>query len=474
MTDTRPETPERVPARSGAPAEAGDAVEPGVVEPGAAWPWPEPDGEPHPHDDQHPPDGEHADTVALAPVAGTPRRRRVRARRVAPRRVAGSTDARRRSVGVPAVAAVAVLALLVGTLTGLLLAPRFGIETAAPGEGSPSGAPVVVTPAPSTLPTATAGGASESAGAVDIVAIAAEALPSTVAIDVTLPDGTGSSGSGMVLRADGYVLTNAHVVSLASTAGSTLTVIFSDGSQSRAQIVGQTVDYDLAVLRVERTDLVPLSLGDSDALVVGQPVVAVGAPLGLQGTVTSGIVSALNRPVTAGDTGQVSFINAIQTDAAINPGNSGGPLLDATGAVIGINSAIAQASGQAATGSIGLGFAIPANQARRTAEELIAFGYATYPVVGVLLDSSYTGEGVRVATTESNGTPPLTPGGPAETAGVQPGDVILAIDGQPVTLPEELIVAIRAHAPGDVVTLTVREGGTEREVAVTLGSERSE
>lgn len=389
-----------------------------------------------------------------------------------PEQPASPTDPghRSRRYSLPVMVVVAVFALLVGLLGGLLLAPVFGIaydQDASPQPEDPQSVP-------STLPTGgdESGGTSSGSG-VDIASIAAQALPRTVAIETIAEDGTGGSGSGLVLRADGYILTNAHVVTLNDAGEVALTVIFSDGSEEEAELVGVTQDYDLAVLRVDRTDLEPLVLADSDQLAVGQPVVAVGAPLGLEGTVTSGIVSALNRPVQAGDAQVVSFINAIQTDAAINPGNSGGPLLNADGEVVGINSAIAQASGQA-TGNIGLGFAIPSNQARRTAEQLIEFGYATYPVVGVLLNSGYTGEGVQVAEEAYEDTPPLTPGGPAELAGIEPGDLIVALDGEPMTSPDELIVAIRAHAPGDEIVLTIRDGDVERDVAVTLGEERSE
>jgi putative serine protease PepD len=202
-------------------------------------------------------------------------------------------------------------------------------------------------------------------------------------------------------------------------------------------------------------------------------VIAVGAPLGLQGSVTTGIVSALNRPVTAGeDRSESSFINAIQTDAAINPGNSGGPLVDASGDVIGVNSAIAQlpngSLSGAQAGSIGVGFAIPSDQVRITAEQLISTGKAVHPVIGVLLDQRYTGAGVQVAKSETNGQAPITPGGPADRAGIKPGDIITAIDGRPATDSDEFVVAIRAHAPGDTIVLTVRTGDKERSVRVTL------
>ena len=258
-----------------------------------------------------------------------------------------------------------------------------------------------------------------------------------------------------------------------AASGADVTVTFSDGHEQPAELVGATADYDLAVIRVKEKGLEPLVLGDSDEVVVGDAVLAVGSPLGLEATVTTGIVSALHRPVKAGESAEAAFIDAIQTDAAINPGNSGGPLVNSAGEVIGINSAIAQGPGtSAATGNIGLGFAIPSNQARHTAEQLIETGEATFPVIGVLLDPSYQGEGVRVSQEAQQGTPAVTPGGPADQAGVEPGDVILSIDGRPVSVADELIVAIRAKAPGDPVTLQLRSDGDEREVRVVL-EERS-
>lgn len=324
-------------------------------------------------------------------------------------------------------------------------------------------------PTSADLPASAGGAAGSDAPLEGVSAIAAEVLPSVVSIEVRGADGQGT-GSGFVLREDGYILTNNHVVSMAAEGAADVAVLFSDGTEETAELVGRTVDYDLAVLKVDRDGLRPLPLADSDQVVVGDTVVAVGAPLGLQGTVTTGIVSALNRPVSAGNAEETAFINAIQTDAAINPGNSGGPLVDLSGEVVGINSAIAQPPGYSqAGGSIGLGFAIPANQARRTAEELIETGTATYPVIGVLLDQRYTGEGVQVSTGPQEGTPAVTPGGPAAQAGIEPGDVITAIDGRPVTEADELIVAIRAEAPGDAVVLTVRRGDADpRDVRVVL------
>jgi putative serine protease PepD len=199
---------------------------------------------------------------------------------------------------------------------------------------------------------------------------------------------------------------------------------------------------------------------------VGDAAIALGSPLGLQGTVTAGIVSALNRPVTAGGEGELAFINAIQTDAAINPGNSGGPLVDGNGAVIGINSAIAALGGSLGgqVGNIGLGFAIPIDTAARIASELIATGSSSTPIIGVQLDMEYAGPGARVAG--------ITDNGPASAAGLREGDVITALNGTPVVDSTDLIVDVRSLSPGEQVTLTVESDGAEREVTLVLGAQK--
>ena len=248
-------------------------------------------------------------------------------------------------------------------------------------------------------------------------------------------------------------------------------VTFNDGESSDATIVGRDTSYDLAVLKVDRRSLPTAVLGDSDAVQVGDPVLAIGSPLGLSGTVTAGIVSAKDRPVSAGDgAGDVSYISALQTDAAINPGNSGGPLVDMKARVIGINSSIATLGGSVGgqSGSIGLGFAIPINQARRIAQEIIRTGHAEHPIIGVELDVRYSGPGAKVALRGVGGNPAVVPGGPADQAGIQPGDVITAVDGVPVDDAEQLIVAIRTHSPGDTVTLTIQRDGQTSDVKVTL------
>ncbi|MEU6239973.1 trypsin-like peptidase domain-containing protein [Streptomyces sp. NPDC047024] len=315
-----------------------------------------------------------------------------------------------------------------------------------------------------------------------VAGIAARALPSVVTLHVSGDDEAGT-GTGFVLDTRGHILTNNHVVAPASSGGE-ITVTFSTGDTAQARVVGRDSGYDLAVVQVSGVrGLTPLALGDSDDVRVGDPVVAIGAPFDLANTVTSGIISAKERPITAGgekgDGSDISYVDALQTDAPINPGNSGGPLLDAHAQVIGINSAIRSAgndtgSGESQSGSIGLGFAIPANQARRVAEELINEGHATHPVIGVTLDMGYTGDAARVSAKGGTGGPAVQPGGPGDRAGLKAGDLVTAVDGHRVHSGEELIVKIRAHRPGDRLRLTVERAGAERVVSLVLGaSERN-
>lgn len=296
----------------------------------------------------------------------------------------------------------------------------------------------------------------------DVAAIAESVLPSVVSILIEAGENSGS-GSGFIVQSDGYILTNNHVAAPAANGGE-LTVVFDNGDKVIAKIVGRNTSYDLAVLKVDRDGLPAAVLGDSSAVRVGEVAIAIGAPLGLNGTVTAGIISSLDRPVTAGGSGELAFINAIQTDAAINPGNSGGPLLDGTGRVIGINSAIATLAGTIGgeSGSIGLGFSIPINTAKRIAEELIATGDSQTPIIGVVLNTAFTGDGAQVSE--------ITPGGPAEKAGVREGDVITGFNGRQVADSTELVVVIRSYAPGEEIEITLTRNGQPSTVSLALGS----
>ena len=297
-----------------------------------------------------------------------------------------------------------------------------------------------------------------------VAGIAQRVLPSVVSISTRSISG-GGTGSGFVIDSNGYILTNNHVISKAAQTGGSIQVSLSDGSFYSAKVIGRDASYDLAVLKITASGLKALQFGDSDTIAVGDLVIAIGSPLGLTGTVTTGIISAKNRAVTAGESNsESSFINALQTDAAINPGNSGGPLVDATGAVIGVNSAIAFLGTTSQLGSIGLGFAIPINQARKTADQLIKNGVATYPVIGVSLNMNYTENGAQVSTSGRG----ILPGSPAQKAGLRGGDVIIEIDGKEIYSPEELIVSVRAKNVGDRVTLGFLRDGVKKTVTLTL------
>ena len=320
--------------------------------------------------------------------------------------------------------------------------------------------PRPVTTAAASAPVSQAVPQAPAAEPGSVAEIAARVQPAVVQLNVTNDQGEGT-GTGFIISEDGYIVTNNHVAG----GGGTIDVVLKDGTKLPGTLVGANADYDIAVVKVNQTGLPTVPLGTSSNLNVGDSVIAVGSPLGLQGTVTTGIISALDRPVTAGEAGgDTSFIDAIQTDAAINPGNSGGPLLNSSGEVIGVNSAIASmgasAGGQA--GSIGLGFAIPIDTAKRVATEIIKTGSASTPVIGVALDPAYTGEGARVGE--------VTPGGAAEAAGLQVGDVITAVDGVKVADSTELIVKVRSKAPGDSLTLTVERNGQTAEIPVVLAA----
>lgn len=308
----------------------------------------------------------------------------------------------------------------------------------------------------------------DSSGTTNIESVAAAVLPTVVSIDERTSQLEGT-GSGVIIDADhGYVLTNNHVVEAAATGSGKITVTMNDGRTATATVRGRDPSSDIAVIEVATDGLTQAKLGDSNAVKVGQTVVAFGSPLGLQGSVTSGIVSALDRPVSPQDSSQVSSqatIDAIQTDAAINPGNSGGPLVDGAGQVIGINSAIASAGGGTTqSGSIGVGFAIPINEAIDTAQQIIQSGHAVHPVLEASIAAVAGGDAGAVLRDVSSG-------GPAENAGLRVGDVVTAVDGTPTNTPNALIVALRkGHHPGDAVTLSYTRDGQQKKVTVTLGA----
>jgi putative serine protease PepD len=298
-----------------------------------------------------------------------------------------------------------------------------------------------------------------------VAGLANRVLPSVVSITT----GSGSTGSGFIIDSSGFILTNNHVVEQAALSKGRILVTLNNGEEFESKIIGRDASYDLAILKILATGLPALQFGNSDEVAVGDSVIAIGSPLGLSGTVTLGIISAKDRAVTAGGSaGETSFINALQTDAAINPGNSGGPLINTAGAVIGVNSAIATLSGasSAQAGSIGLGFAIPINQARKTADQLIKTGKASYPVIGVLIDMNFAGPGAKV--TASNDA--VVADGPAQKAGIKSGDVIIEFGGKSINTPDELIVAIRSKNIGDRVEVKFKRGSSTRTTTIVLAA----
>jgi putative serine protease PepD len=373
------------------------------------------------------------------------------------------------------------------------------ILAAALASGGTYAATRYATPAPSSSPAATTqsnGSTSPqviqgNAAAPDWTATAKAVGPSVVSITVQSNQGEGQ-GSGVIFDGQGHILTNNHVATGAGS-NATISVTLSDGRTYDAKIVGTDASTDLAVLQLTNppSDLVPITIGDSSQLTVGQPVMAIGNPLGLSGTVTTGIVSALDRPVTTqaseggqgqqGQQGQLPGLqqqgtsdtvvtNAIQTSAAINPGNSGGALVTADGKLIGINSSIASlgSSSGGQSGNIGIGFAIPSNEAKSIADQLIATGTAQHAYIGVSASDTTVTDGSskrQAALIQS-----VSSGTPAAQAGLQAQDAVIAIDGEAVDSSEALVANVHEHKVGDTVTVTVLRGSQKQDIKVTLAA----
>ncbi|MFJ8943832.1 trypsin-like peptidase domain-containing protein [Streptomyces sp. NPDC102395] len=329
--------------------------------------------------------------------------------------------------------------------------------------------------------------ASDSGGSVKrdpgtVAAVAAKALPSTVTIEAESSNGEGGTGTGFVFDTQGHIVTNNHVVAEAVDGGK-VTATFPTGKKYDAEVVGHAKGYDVAVIKLKNapSDLKPLTLGDSDKVAVGDSTIAIGAPFGLSNTVTTGIISAKNRPVASSDGSgsSSSYMSALQTDASINPGNSGGPLLDAQGNVIGINSAIQSTGsgglgGAGQSGSIGLGFAIPINQAEYVAKQLIKTGEPVYAKIGASVSLEESTDGAKITDQGAGGAAAVEPGGPAAKAGLKPGDVITKLDDTVIDSGPTLIGEIWTHEPGDKVTITYERGGKTQTVDLTLGSRKGD
>ncbi|MEU4216092.1 trypsin-like peptidase domain-containing protein [Actinoplanes sp. NPDC026623] len=370
--------------------------------------------------------------VPTAPVSGAPQPEPVT-----------DPDAPRRSMA-PILLICLVTALLAGGLGGTLgyvFATHSGVGGGAQLGGAPLAAPSAAQRAPES-----------NAGVVDKV------LPSVVTVRVT-----GAIGSGFVVSPDGYVITNDHVV---EGADGNMSVSFSDGSAAPATLVGRDPESDIAVIKVAKKNLTAVQLGDSDSIAVGDPVFAFGSPLALVNTVTSGIVSALDRTIQAGEPGgTVRYYAAIQTDAAVNQGNSGGPLVDGAGRVIGVNSVIRSVGAtDTEAGNIGLAFAIPINQAKRVAKDIIDFGKARRTVIGAeVATGSSSSNGARLRSVGA--------GGPAALAGLKSGDVITKINGHPLEDGSDLIALVRKYAPSSVVAVEYRRGTKIQTASVTLAAD---
>ena len=352
---------------------------------------------------------------------------------------------RRRPLAASVIAVAALTALVIGGAAG------YGGATLARRTGETS----TTTASPPAIPGVSRTPVAPPPPSANSVEIAKRVLPATVMIQV----GRGT-GSGFLIDKEGRIVTNNHVISGAAD-GSRIRVHYSDGRRVNAVLVGRSPSYDIAVIKASgAASIEPIELGDSEHVQVGQPVLALGSPLGLSGTVTEGIVSALDRPVIVSETSDAdaptAYINGIQTDAQINPGSSGGPLVDAGARVVGVNSAILTFG---PSRNIGLAFAIPINQAAIIADQLIKNGKATYPVIGANVADAASGVELTA----------VDPQGPAAKAGLRANDLITKLDNQTVNTMEELIVGIRTRRPGDVVVLDYVRGSTPAQARVTLG-----
>lgn len=369
--------------------------------------------------------------------------------------------ARSSQPGQPGGGKVLVLALVIALVAGLM-GGAAGYAMAS--HGGSSGRTVSLGKGDSSTPELAKRPAKSVAGVIETVE------PTVVTIEINAGSEEGN-GSGLIISNDGYILTNNHVVA-PTDQGADLKAVFSDGSRATAKVVGRDPTSDLAVVKVDKKDLSVSRFGDSDSIRVGDPTIAFGAPLGLNQTVTSGIVSAVDRPVVtggsemdpSGNLSNESFMAAIQTDAAINPGNSGGPLTDGGGKVIGVNSAIATVPGTSSggeSGNIGIGFAIPINQAKRIAEQLISNGKAKTTIFGATLDSNETSnDGAHLKDVEKNG--------PADKAGLRSGDVVVKFQKQPVDDSVALIALTRKEPGGATVDVEFTRDGNTSHTDVTL------
>jgi len=322
--------------------------------------------------------------------------------------------------------------------------------------------------------TAATASSSSSASVCNATKVADEVLPSVVTISATSGN-TGGTGSGEVIRSDGYIMTNNHVISLAANGGQ-VTVLFANGQTAPATITGRDPKADLAVIKVAETKAPVITFASSSNLQVGEPVVALGAPLGLSNTVTSGIVSALTRTVEVpSDNGETALLaSAIQTDAAINPGNSGGALVNCSGDLVGVPSAGATApsTGRSqSTGSIGLGFAIPSDVAKRITDEIIATGSATHSYFGLQVTPIPPSAAQEMGTPQGLYVAGVVPGSPAADAGLQEGDVITEINGTSTITSADLESFTITHAPGEKVTITYYRDGKSATTTLTLGTQ---